>query len=69
MGRGEPIPRLRQARLAAAVTQQELATAAGLDRNTVVRLETHPEKPADMSTIRALADALGVQPRDLMAQG
>jgi transcriptional regulator with XRE-family HTH domain len=46
--------------------QQQLASAAGVDISTVQRLEAGGV--ARLSTIRKLADALGVEPRDLMAQ-
>lgn len=66
-GRGEPIPSLRRLRLEKALTQAELAQAAGLQRNTIARLEAHPtEKGADMRTIRKLAAALDVEPAALL---
>lgn len=65
-GRGEPIPSLRRLRLRKAWTQGELAQAAGLQRNTIARLEAVPTKAADMRTIRKLAAALGVEPAELL---
>lgn len=51
---------LRRLRLAAALSQRELAAAAGLDRLTVTNLEAG--RPARLASIRKLAHALGVQP-------
>lgn len=60
------IPGLRHWRIARALTQEELAQRASLNRVSVGRLETGT--PARMSTIRRLAAALGVDPGDLMRQ-
>ena len=59
-------PQLRAWRHERAMPQQQLASAAGVDISTVQRLEAGGV--ARLSTIRKLADALGVEPRDLMAQ-
>lgn len=58
------LPRLLHFRTAAALTQEELADRAGLERLTVSRIERG--KAARMPTVRKLAEALGVQPRELM---
>jgi transcriptional regulator with XRE-family HTH domain len=58
------IPGLRHWRIARALTQEELAERARLSRVSVGRLETGT--PARMSTVRRLAEALGVEPGDLM---
>lgn len=51
---------LRLARLEACMTQGELAKAAGVRRETVYRLEAgYPARP---SSIRKIADALGLRP-------
>lgn len=58
--------RLRELRIRRAMTQDELATAAGIGKNTVNRIErdhTEPRPP----TLRKLADALDVDPADLVA--
>ena len=68
VGRGEPVPSLRRWRVLRAMTQEELAVAAGLKRNTVSRLEARSDKAADLPTIRKLADALDCTPPDLMRQ-
>lgn len=58
------LPRLRQHRERAALSQQELAKAAGVSRVTVVRVENGEDTyPA---TARKLASALNVMPSDLM---
>lgn len=51
---------LRRSRLAAAMTQHELAKAAGVNRSTVARLENG--QPASPRTVRLIAVALGVSP-------
>ena len=59
---------LRRLRVLNALTQEELAERAGLTRSAVLRAErdqTAPRPP----TIRKLAAALGVQPRDLIEGG
>ena len=66
---GVLLPGLKEARLRAAMTQEELATQAKVARSTVARMETGAlEAPA---TIRKLAAVLGVRPDALMgpAQG
>jgi transcriptional regulator with XRE-family HTH domain len=51
---------LKRHRLAAALTQRELAAAAGVRRETVINLEAG--KPARPGSIRKIATALGVDP-------
>jgi transcriptional regulator with XRE-family HTH domain len=53
-----PGPAVREA---AGLTKKELARRAGLTRETVSRLETL-KRPAEPSTVRALAAALEVEP-------
>jgi predicted transcriptional regulator len=60
------VPRLREARDHAFLSQRELAARSGLTQATVARLETGKHK-ARLSTIRRLAKALGVAPGDLVA--
>jgi transcriptional regulator with XRE-family HTH domain len=55
---------LRRAREDRLVTQQELAEAADLNLSTVMRIETDRVEPR-FSTIRKLAQALDVDPREL----
>jgi DNA-binding Xre family transcriptional regulator len=58
------LPGLRRQRLLAALTQDQLAAKAGLQRGTVNRLEQG--KDCHPTTVRKLADALSCQPKDLM---
>jgi len=57
--------RLKDLRIRRALTQEELAAAAGIGKNTVNRLErdlTEPRPP----TLRKLAQALEVDPAELV---
>ena len=56
---------LRAIRERHALTQQELADRAGLNRVTVVRIEAGQHQPFPRTT-RKLARALRVKPADLM---
>lgn len=58
------LPGLLRMRLRLALTQDQLATRAGLQRPTITRLENGDE--ARVTTIRKLADALECSPEDLM---
>jgi transcriptional regulator with XRE-family HTH domain len=55
---------LRQLRLGQFLSQAELARRAGVHALTITRLEAGATAPATR-TVRALADALGVEPREL----
>ena len=57
---------LRRARIERFLSQRELARQAGLHAITLVRLEAGSTAPSSRS-VRALAAALGVEPRDLTA--
>jgi len=59
-----PLPGLRRLRILAALSQSDLAQLAGVQRQTISRLEQGGD--AEMATIRKLADALSCTPRDLM---
>jgi transcriptional regulator with XRE-family HTH domain len=59
---GERLRRLREQR---ALRQEDLAALAGIGKNTVNRLEKNHTEP-HMTTIRKLADALEVDPRELL---
>ena len=52
--------RLRRAREAAGLAQEELAARAGLSPNTVGGLERGEHRHPYPATVRALADALGL---------
>jgi transcriptional regulator with XRE-family HTH domain len=56
--------RLKDLRIDQALTQRELADRAGIGVNTVNRIELNETEP-HMSTVRKLAQALGVAPRRL----
>ena len=56
---------LRRLRTLNALTQAQLAERAGLHRSAVERAERDQTEP-HMTTIRKLADALGVHPRELV---
>jgi transcriptional regulator with XRE-family HTH domain len=58
---GKNLRRVREERL---MTQQEVATAADLNLSTVMRIENDRVEPR-FSTIRKLANALGVDAREL----
>jgi transcriptional regulator with XRE-family HTH domain len=64
--RGVPLPVLQEERLRAALTQEELAEAAGVGRSTVARIENGA--PASVSTARKLARVLGLTAAELMGK-
>jgi transcriptional regulator with XRE-family HTH domain len=57
--------RLRQLRVEQALTLRALGEMSGVAFDTINKLELE-RRPAHASTIRKLADALNVEPRDLM---
>ena len=59
---------LREARYRAAMTQAELAQVAGVSAPTISSLEQGKSR-ARPSTIRRLAEALGVWPEELIGEG
>lgn len=68
MPRGIPLPRLRDARRRAVLTQEELAERAGVSVATISKLEqAGADGTAAIATIRRLAAALSVEPQELMA--
>lgn len=58
------LPGLLRQRQRAALTQEQLAARAGVQRPTITRLENGGE--ARPTTVRKLADALGCEPRELI---
>lgn len=58
---------LREARLAAGLTQEELSFRAGLDRAYISQLENDHKSPT-LDTLFRLADALGVRASVLIAR-
>lgn len=65
--RGRLLPALRACRDRRALTQEELAAAAGVAEATVSRLETG-RFAARPKTVKALAEALGVDPAALYGE-
>ena len=59
------LTRLKSIRQRKALTQQQLAEKAGVSRVTIARLEGGTDEPFP-TTVRRVADALGVDPEDLM---
>jgi HTH-type transcriptional regulator, competence development regulator len=57
--------RLRQLRLERALSQRDLCQMTGMSEDTLSRLENELRR-ARPSTIRRLADALGVEPQELI---
>ena len=62
---GDLAKRLRTARTRKLLTQEELAEFSGIGRATIARLEAGGLQPR-MKTIRALARALELDPRELV---
>jgi transcriptional regulator with XRE-family HTH domain len=60
-------PVLRKARLAAELTQEELAFRAGIDRTYISQLE-HDKKSPTLDVLFRLSDALGVKAAKLIAR-
>ena len=59
--------RLKRLRTLNALTQAELAEKAGLTTAAVARIERDEAEPRP-STLRKLAEALGVRPRELIEE-
>jgi transcriptional regulator with XRE-family HTH domain len=59
--------RLRQLRVEKALSLRALGERTGVAYDTINKLELG-QRPARLVTIRKLADALGVQPRELMKE-
>ena len=57
--------RLRGLRRARALSQRDLSRMTGIAFDTISRLETSKQR-AQPRTIRKLADALSIEPRELM---
>lgn len=58
--------RLREARDDRGLTQEELAERAGVARDTIAKLEQGQRRTARITTLTALAMALGITPADLL---
>ena len=59
--------RLKTLRIRRALTQQELAEKAGISKTALNRIELNKEEP-HMSTLRKLANALDVDPTELLGK-
>ena len=57
--------KLRRTRKQALLTQQQLADKSGVGITTIVRIERNQVEP-QARTIRKLAEALGVEPHELL---
>ncbi len=57
--------RIRHFRTARGLTQVELADSAGVDRKTISRIENSRFSPS-LINVFAIADALDVEPRELL---
>jgi len=57
--------RLKQLRIERALRQEDLAERAGVGKNTINRIEKNHTEP-HMTTLRKLAEALDVDPAELV---
>lgn len=67
-GRQSMGDRVRETRMAAGMTQEQLACAAGMGRVTLVRLEKGGQSPR-YETVVAISGALGRPPAELLVGG
>ena len=67
LGRQTIGQRVRRYRESAGLTQEALARAAEIGRVTLVRLENGEQSPR-FKTLKAVADALGMDPPDLLVE-
>ena len=58
------VPNLKRVRESRFLTQQDLSERSGVSRPTIARLES-PGDEARLTTVRKLAEALGVNPAEL----
>jgi transcriptional regulator with XRE-family HTH domain len=61
----DPREDLRTARLKRELTQQKLAALSGIDQGRISKIENGEIKDPAFSTVRLLARALNMDPRDL----
>lgn len=63
-----PISKLERARLAAGLSQMQLAEVSGVNARQIRRVELGEAEAANLTAknLLALADALGIDPRDLV---
>ena len=62
---GEKLRKVRDERL---LSQRELAEKAGLSPTTILKLEASRVDEPHPRTVRKLADALGVEPKELIRE-
>ena len=60
--------KLRQLRRERALSQQELGRMTGIAQSTISNLELG-NRPARLVSVRKLAEALGVEPKQIMKEG
>jgi transcriptional regulator with XRE-family HTH domain len=60
--------KLRETRKRKLLTQEQLAERSGVGIATIIRIERNQVEPRG-STIRKLAEALGVEPEELVRRG
>jgi transcriptional regulator with XRE-family HTH domain len=58
--------RLRQLRLEAGITQEQLATRSGIPESTIARIDATPTAAISLETARRIAGVLHVDPFDLL---
>jgi DNA-binding XRE family transcriptional regulator len=63
--KGIPLPRLKDRRRRAALTQVELANLAGVSPSSIQALESG-ERAAHPRTVRRIAKAIAIEPQELM---
>jgi transcriptional regulator with XRE-family HTH domain len=61
------LPNLKRIRGEYPLTVRELAARSGVSHDTITKVE-NGHREARPSTVRKLAEALGVEPRDLMKE-
>ncbi len=61
--------RLKELRLRAGLSQEALAARTDLSQRTIARLESGRGSKPSRPTIRLLAQAFGITPEDLLANG
>lgn len=64
--RGDEMYKIEEYRKKAKLTQEELATKAGISRATIARLERNSDVETTVGSLCAIADALGVDIKKLI---
>ncbi len=63
------VQKLKELRRRKVLSMRELEAISGVSYNTIWRLETERTTEARPRSIRALANALGVEPHELLKEG